>query len=657
MEKKILLQQLRDELDGHKVKAALFCTFNFAPRFLEGEILPLFLPEVEFMGSEVAKRIWWRRHFTELPPVTVYCDALQKDQHAPLLPYEVRRICLLEKGGKIPCYHPKISFFLLDDQSLVIMLGSFNLCGAGWCTNLECGSLLHFRRGKYMPKELKADFLRFLKKNAELSGGGELTEAEEEIKSFLQKHSVEGASEALFLHTSLFARFEDTLCRIRDDWNKGKAFRKAEVISPYFSGTEVLKGLQQHVADPAIALLIPRNGADEIGISRSLFDALLENGAVWSDFKEAPGQQFRFTHAKVYRLWGENRIFTIIGSVNFTGAGWKKLKDGANLETALVYMEHTRDQGNWLQPISVDFSAYTYADEKTLEEEGRVRYRVPDFECEMDWLSGVFAYQLKEPFTGSLLIGDHKEIDIFKGREQVGKIHLSEKELRVFASNPLVQLQQMTGDKMLTFSYFPAHKHFKFRPQVEGIKFNLQEVLDLWKCLGDPDKQKAHQAMADLMLGYIYSRLDNEGELKEQPELPVSTLNQIAIHVSGVINLTRHLYNSSSKDESQKKEIDYLLFADNVNTVPYYVRLISEDKNLLPGIKMFILLMLLNDVYNKNKLPDFYKKEQSEECKEEWKFYRNKLKNFQRELEATAQVNKNFVTWIEKQMRKGYDKR
>lgn len=653
MEQKILLQQLRDELDGQKVVAALFYTFNFDPRFLEEEILPLFLPDVNFTGNVLAKRIRWRKYFTQLPPVTVYCDALVKVQQAPLLPYEIRRISLPEKDGRIPCYHPKISFFLLDKGSLIVLLGSFNLCKAGWCTNLECGSILHFRPGKYMPKQLKADFRRFIEWNGKMFKGGELTEAEEAVLAFLRKRSLEEEPEKIFFHSSAFAGFEDTLQRIRNRWNEGKVFRKAEVLSPYFSGRDRLDVLQRVVADPAIAFLIPWKSAGEISIPRSLFDAFQEKGVIWSDFSNDRSKQFRFSHAKVYRFWGEGQVFTFVGSVNFTNAGWKKREEGGNLETALVYREADTEAKSWLQPIQSDFSTFVYAEELTAEGSNRERYAVPELECSIDWLSRVFVCHLKTPVAGNLVLGGWRGNGVFKNHACNIEVCLSEEELRAFAANPLVCLEQMTGDKTVSFYYYPLHEHFEARPQVDGLKLDLQEVLNLWKYLDGRDKQKVSQAMDELLEGYIFSRLNSEGELQEQQESLVSTINRMATHVNGVIHLAEHLLGNTDRGQlaKQTEQIDYILFTDNIDTLPNYIRLVKEDRNLIPGMKIFILLMLLNDIYNEKKLPSFYKKERGTGRSEDLKVWRRQLSDDRKELLKLAGVNEKLVNWIDKQIR------
>ena len=162
MEQFVVIEKLTESINERRVKAALFYTFNFDARFFENYLLPLFLPHVNFSEIEIQNSILWRKYAKNLPAVTVYCDFHAKGKDSPTLDYEVRAIDLKSKDGSKACFHPKNSFILLDDGTLLIMTGSNNMSVSGWCTNIEGISLFEMKNGKYFPYKLKHEFWDFL---------------------------------------------------------------------------------------------------------------------------------------------------------------------------------------------------------------------------------------------------------------------------------------------------------------------------------------------------------------------------------------------------------------------------------------------------------------------------------------------------------------
>ena len=92
MHKFILGEKLKEEISGHKIKAAVFHTFNFDPDFFENYLLPLLLPDITFGDNKIQNTILWKKYQTELPPVTVYCDFHAKAQKGIHLDYTIRTV-------------------------------------------------------------------------------------------------------------------------------------------------------------------------------------------------------------------------------------------------------------------------------------------------------------------------------------------------------------------------------------------------------------------------------------------------------------------------------------------------------------------------------------------------------------------------------------
>ena len=43
-----------------------------------------------------------------------------------------------------PCFHPKQSYILLEDSSLIVIGGSNNITQSAWWSNIECVNVFHF---------------------------------------------------------------------------------------------------------------------------------------------------------------------------------------------------------------------------------------------------------------------------------------------------------------------------------------------------------------------------------------------------------------------------------------------------------------------------------------------------------------------------------
>ena len=106
-----LKDALAKALENCRVKAALFTTFNFEPRFFENYVLPLLVPQEPFGQNELNNNIRWRilyRQKGKVPLVTVYVDQYAKSNaDAPLLDYTVHMIAMPGKGQNRGAFHPK----------------------------------------------------------------------------------------------------------------------------------------------------------------------------------------------------------------------------------------------------------------------------------------------------------------------------------------------------------------------------------------------------------------------------------------------------------------------------------------------------------------------------------------------------------------------
>ena len=160
----IIIEELKERMAGQKVRAALFYSFNFDARFFENYILTQFLSDVSFSNNEIQNAILWKKYQNELPPITVFCDFHAKGTTGPSLAYNVVPIDMpTNDSGRKSCFHPKQSYILLEDWSLIVIGGSNNITQSAWCSNIECVNVFHFtphanENIRYFPRTLKDRF-------------------------------------------------------------------------------------------------------------------------------------------------------------------------------------------------------------------------------------------------------------------------------------------------------------------------------------------------------------------------------------------------------------------------------------------------------------------------------------------------------------------
>ncbi len=604
MEQYVIIEKLKEAINGRKVIAAVFYTFNFDARFFENYLLPIFLPHVNFSDNEIQNTILWRKYVNDLPYVTVYCDFHAKSDNAPNLPYLVRTIDLPAVNGHKACFHPKVSFILLEDECLLVLTGSNNLTVGGWCTNREIIAIKELQNGRYFPYEQKHQLWDFLKTSNQLNGA-DYSIAEKNIDAFYSKRlHTENAD--FFFFNSAKNSFIDYLKNIiiNDD---DTHFEKIEVISPYLTtGINLVNQLTEIVNKENIYFNVPYKNSEEAEITQENYYAFQQAGVKWSRLKLKESEKgFRFNHSKIYRLKTSKKAYTILGSVNFTETAWKGRKDNGNLETAIVYVEPLE---NW-QPLLEQFhnNDIIFAKEQTDETHVDNRMDAPDLAFKLNWTERTLEYNNLPDFKFSGLIKFiAKNIEL---KEGLNALKLEDAMLEELAQNPAIRVWQYHVKRELI--YFPVQEGFESKPIPQKLRLKDGELIQLWENVSIKEVNKSE--IAGLIEKFIMARMNVDGDLKKETELSKSTLNLMASHISALIRLEERIFTAPKlkRDYLIAKElIDYYLFVVNIDTLSGYQDLLDEmyqEKTILPGVYWFLLNVLINDFYNYDKIKKFYK--------------------------------------------------
>jgi hypothetical protein len=350
----VLSEHFQERMEGCRLVAAVFLTYQFDPGFFEQEVLPVFIdvplshvPTIRLLQLEDALR-------GITGGIAVYYDANGLNtSDAGSARLDIRRIAIQHKTG---IFHPKNALVLVEDEeadeegyrarSLVVASMSANLTRSGWWENVECCHVEVLHEGdRTRLKDDVAAFLRKLRSSAPKETDHAALDC---ILDFL-KTVTQGSRKSAkgHLHTHFYPG-DVPLADFLDDL-VGRDIQGAhlEVISPYFDDRAECGPLQELVKrfrPREVRVFLPRSAAGEALVSPELFEAVaaMEN-VQWSHL---PNAKFlrrgaaedagaRPVHAKVYRFFTKSpkREITFVGSANLTTAAHGR---GGNVESGFL---------------------------------------------------------------------------------------------------------------------------------------------------------------------------------------------------------------------------------------------------------------------------------------------------------------------------------
>ncbi|WP_341220695.1 phospholipase D-like domain-containing protein [Polaribacter atrinae] len=610
MSKYVLAEYLKEQLNGRRINAAVFHTFNFDSEFFENYLLPLFLPDIPFGDNKIQNTILWKKFQHDLPPITVYCDFHAKAQKGIHLNYLVRPIDVQKLDGFKPCYHPKHSFILLEGNELLIITGSNNLTEAGWCSNLEGINFFKLKNKVNFPQQFKDKFKFFnrdIRKtyfNENFQDNDSISIADNLIDRFFRSQGYTDETKTMYFDTRLkpekyLQNFKSFIEYIKIHLNESEPFEKVEVISPYFSKEmSIFNKLREVTKCDDISLSIPFENTDVVALDKALFEEVKSKGFHWKSItalKETKG--YRFNHAKIYQFVGRESVFTVVGSVNFTNMAWKGVKNGGNYESAILHVNPKEDFKSLLESCSLENLTFT----GHREEENISDLREDSFKLNfvLDWSLQTLEIQNDDEFNqkGKIEFKNSSSIQINISKT----VKLSEEQIRSLSNNPILKVKPSGKDYY--FYYYPIHKNIEAKPLPEHLNLNDAELLQLWL---DLDTTKNNATTLRIIDSFIDRITDEAGDIKDDElKSTNSTLNVMATHLSGLIKLQKRLFKTDktiSEKNSTIKLKDYYLFTNNVDTISGYRNLIAKMYNdgKLNGGFYWLLLNIIDLFFYKS---------------------------------------------------------
>lgn len=563
MQQLIVKEKIEELLKNRKVKAALFNTFNFDPVFFENYVMPLFVPEKSFSNEMLYNKILWRNCLKEglMPPITVFCDYYAKDNSAaPGMGYDIFCVRTPAVNSAICNFHPKDMFILTEDvkgqQVLLFLTGSGNMTPGGWCDNLECFSVLEIKKDRTHPNKTTKNVLQeYITGICKVAGTKSDTDAVRLVDDFLRYSDFD-----IPYFSSVFESFPEFLDRTvfeRDE------ITEVEIIAPYFATDTLLVDQLMDKGVKKIRCLIPTLRNDEVQMSKQAFQLLQETGIKWCDWKNSSmNEEIRNLHAKAYRFYGSSRVYTIIGSVNFTHPAWKGYSqryNEANIESAILYQENVGSA--WLQERkNIDVDVLRFYEKESLENADGIATgrNAPDLQFTIDWAAHTLLVAAK--ITAPCRFADLLNEQVLQTGKYV--IPLEDADMRFLTINSLIRI---VDDEGKLYCYYPLHQHFEVKPL--NFRLDAATILKYWQYFDEP-------FMKDLMSRQLAEQVtDESGVTNELLQVKDSLLNIMATHFVGLISLERRLFGKLLTKTEQRDGFNllkYYLLAHNIDTLKSY---------------------------------------------------------------------------------------
>lgn len=604
MEKLVLKETLSELIGTKKVVAALFYTFNFDPKFFENYIMPLLVMNTgkNFSDEEIHNKILWRNCAKEnlIPPVAVYCDYYAKDlTNAPSLGYDIHCVKMPAATGRITNFHPKQIFLLLEDnkeQSLLFINGSGNITVNGWCDNFECFSCIEIKKNKTQPNRISTNSIQeYISKTNELKSLKKYFKAEDLIYNYLNYVDIK---------LSFFNNFSQTFNDFLDqNIFTIDSINEIEIISPYFSNDDVLLKWLQSKGIKTIKCLVPSLRNNEVQLEKERFIQLQNSGLQWCYWDDnSMNNEVRNQHAKIYKLYSENKCYTIIGSVNFTNPAWDlyTLKNNrSNIESAILYTERNNGSKLLKKPHTINIDAITFISGK-LELENSTspnafNRNAPDIEFRIDWKNKELNIIAN---IKNLNCSFHDQFSNVKVQHGTSKIQISQIDSKLLAKNAIIKIAVNQNSETVTYTYYANQDYIETKPL--GFKLDVYTILKYWQFFDDDfAKERITRIIAE-------QATDESGIIDTNRLETKLLLNEMATHFNGLIRLEKFLFPVKILNQAEQKEqfanLQYYLLSENIDTLSFYVSDIAqqyEEGSIQNSFYWMVMQIIDNMMYAK----------------------------------------------------------
>ncbi len=656
----VLSEALARALDGRRVKAAVFTTFEFDPEFFELHVLSCLFPGAAWSHMPNVKRLQVGDALRKLEHVAVFFDhrGLRLGGGAARLDYD--RIALARRRG---VFHAKNVLILVENpadddsasDSFLLITTSANLTRSGWHENAEVAHVLEIASGDV--SAVRKDMLRkrgLLSVLEDAAPGVALQPAIYAIRQFLLNQTGNPAylKHGGRLRPRLYVGrkpFSDFLCeagRIRS----GEYC--LEIVSPFFENTadaRTLKALVDAVSPRETRIYLPVDDEGKARCTKEYFDAVKAMpGVHWARLPEeltrwgrkGANVKHRNVHAKVYRLFKggrtrERREIQVIGSVNLTGAAHAGSTDW-NFETAVLVELPCDGEPEWwmrrLHSLPIEFQPRDAEDDA-----GKLACH--EMALRFDWQEDVLHYFWKTErrppqracveANGCRLfeledLAFDRWCKLSDSAQRAMRRHLSSSslvELVVEGESPqplLVQEVNMARKPSLLDELSPA------------------EILEYWSLL-TPDQRNA---FLERKLAELLDPVESTKKTTRPPETPESIFDRFAGIFHAFSCLEEHALEALKR--GAEKEAHYRLLGTTYDSLPALVKQVTESA-ATDRVAAYVTLLCAGEVFR--RLRRQLKRDGIDDSFLSRRKVRQLCDDYEREWHQSCEIIKSDISW------------
>lgn len=341
----VLSEQIQAALDGRRLHAAAFLTFEFDPGFFELEILPAFM-DISLGHVAEVRLLMLADALRKVDAIAVYYDRKALVAGAASSRLDIQRVPVAIHTGY---FHPKIVLALLDDALLVVAL-SANLTRSGWWENVEVAHIEEV--GLEKPCSFRQDLLDLITIARRSAPHVDQHPALDAIRNFVRRVPVESQRiRGSIVLPRLFFGTGDVVEFLRQTAGNRLKGCNLEILSPFFDDSETLlpiNALKAAFRPRDIRVFLPRRDGNAL-CSKEYFERMADVadwGALPGEIMKLAKDLDRSLHAKVYRFFDPASRYEafFVGSANLTTAG---LSNGGNIESGFFVEQRSGRKPKW----------------------------------------------------------------------------------------------------------------------------------------------------------------------------------------------------------------------------------------------------------------------------------------------------------------------
>lgn len=661
----VLSQHFSDRMEGRRLVAALFTTYQFDPGFFEQEVLPVFFDVA--MGHVPAVRLLQLEDVLRslTGEIAVYYDAnglVISDAGSSRL--AIQRVPIHHKTG---VFHPKNVLLLVEslepDKSgkhqrmLLVAAMSANLTRSGWWENVEVCHVEEIAEGeKTRLHDDLASFLKQLQRNAGASTIAEhkvLLKIQDFLKTTkqLQQKSSEGQ-----LHPHFYYKQKPLSVFLQEIAGKELHGMSLEVISPFFDDNDDCKPLTDIITQckpKEVRIFLPRNERGEVQCNKNIFESIsaLEN-VKWGRLprellrlgkSEDAGE--RYVHAKVYRFFSKKpkREVFLVGSVNLTTAAHQ---NGGNIETGyLIDRMPDKVPGFWLVADESKPAAFKVAKEDDPSKSAGITHLILKYhwdteKAEVFWNHQKVSPKLKLESRG-ITFGEIGPLPVKQwesiGEKMTAKIAsiLSETSfvfVHAEGANPAIILIQEEG----------MHQ----KPSLL-MQMSAADILRYWALL-TPDQRAAFIDTQAGKFGLTGTGL-NPFPHQPLPDMHNTLFDRFAGYFHAFACLERTVREALTPPTNNEKEAVYRLFGKKYDSLGNLLDRVLAGDSVGDDVHHYVIMLCVRQMCNEiqKAFPGFWSANQDgvaeiEERLQQASVIRDRL------LEKNPQEMSAFLSWFDK---------